>query len=191
MTTNPLVAQLFDEFIEAQLSGRRPDVRDYLLRAGSASAQLGLLIDRYLELAPVEEPDQETIVALNARLEHMTPLTAARTRLPLKVDELVERLRVALGLEDSLRPRLRTAYQELEGGQLDSSRVHERVWEALRSILGLDPRRLITRETPVYAALAYHRAPGIQVAPMAAAASAEEAAPPDEVDVLFRGARRR
>jgi hypothetical protein len=189
LTPNSLVAQLFDQFIEAQLSGGRPDVRDYLLRAGPASDQLGILIDRFLEVAPVEEPDEETIVAMNAHLERVAPLTAARTRLPLKVDELVERLRLALGLPDALASRLRTAYQELETGQLDPAGVHERVWEALRSIIGLDPLRLIMPAMPAFAATAYHRAAGARAAPAAAVPSIVERREPDQVDVLFRGGR--
>ena len=105
--------RLLDEFVGAHARGERPDVRAFLDRAGPAREQLGLLIDRYLSLAPVQEPDEETAVALRARLEHVTPLTAARTRLPLRVDEVVERLRAALGLPQGLRARLRTAYQQL------------------------------------------------------------------------------
>jgi hypothetical protein len=81
VTTSSSAAQLFDEFVDAHLSGQRPDVRDFLRRAGTASEELGLLIDRYLEVAPIQEPDPETVVALNARLDHVTPLTAARRRL--------------------------------------------------------------------------------------------------------------
>src|SRR4051812_44154972 len=98
--TSALVAQLFDEFVDAHVSGERPDVRGFMLRAGAESQELGLLIDRYLEVAPIEEPDQETIIALNARLEHLTPLTAARRRVPLKVDDVVESLRQLLGLDE-------------------------------------------------------------------------------------------
>lgn len=190
MNTNPLVAQLFDEFVDAHVSGQRPDVRDHLLRAGPASGELGVLIDRFLELAPVEEPDEETVVALNARLEHVTPLTAARTRLPLRVDEVVERLLDALGLRESSRARLRTAYQELEAEQLDPSGVHERVWEALQSVLALDPRRLITRETPNFRSLAYLRTADFEALPAAPASPLEQRCDqPDEVDALFRGSR--
>jgi hypothetical protein len=187
VNTDPLVAQLFDEFVDAHVSGQRPNVREYLLRAGSADSELGGLIDRFLELAPIEESDEETIVVLNARLEHLTPLTAARTRIPLRVDEVVEGLREALGLGDALRARLRTAYQELEAEQLDPSGVHERVWEALRSILRLDPRRLITREPLVFGAVAYLRAAEFDAIPAAADRVLVERRQPDEVDRLFRG----
>lgn len=187
--TSASVAQLFDEFVDAHVSGARPDVREFLFRAGGECAELGLLIDRYLELAPVEESDEETVVALNARLEHLTPLTAARRRLPLKVDDLVERLREVLGLDPSSRARLRAAYQELEAEQLDPAGVDDRVWEALRSILGLDPRRLSTRETPAFAAPAYLRAADFLAAEAAPAASLTEHDQSDQVDLLFRGRR--
>jgi hypothetical protein len=183
------VAQLFDEFVDAHVAGQRPDVREFLGRAGSESGALGLLIDHYLIVAPIEEPDEETVVALNARLEHLTPLTAARRRLPLKVDDLVERLRELLGLDESLRARLRVAYQELEAEQLDPAGVSERVWDALRSILGLDPRRLTLRETPAFAAPAYLRAADFQAADPATVAALGGHEQPDEVDFLFRGGR--
>ena len=185
--TSEVVAQLFDEFVDAHVSGERPDVRGFLLRAGLGSDELGLLIDRYLEIAPIEEPDEETVVAVNARLEHLTPLTAARRRLPLKVDDLVERLRELLGLDESLRARLRVAYQELEAEQLDPAGVNERVWDALRSILGLDPRRLALRQTPAFPAPAYLRAADFQAAEAAPATPLGKHDQPDEVDVLFRG----
>jgi hypothetical protein len=166
-------------------------VRDYLSRAGGEREQLGRLIDRFLSVAPVREPDEETKVLLNARLEHVTPLTAARTRLPLRIDEVVDRLREALGLPESLRTRLRTAYEELEAEHLDPAGVDGRVWEALRRILGLDARRLASGPVATSAAVLFRRA---DVQSLAAAAATEDtrARPtpvPDEVELLFRGAR--
>jgi hypothetical protein len=183
------VAQLFDEFVDAHVSGERPDVRKFLLRAGPDSVELGHLIDRYLAVAPIEEPDAETVVALNARLEHLTPLTAARRRLPLKIDDLVESLREFLGLDESSRARLRVAYQELEAEQLDPDGVDDRVWDALRSILGLDPRRLAMRGRPAFAAPAYLRAADFQAAEPTPAAPLSAPDQTDEVDFLFRGRR--
>jgi hypothetical protein len=182
---------LFAEFVEAHASGRRPDVRDYLSRAGGEREQLGRLVDRFLSIAPVQEPDEETKVLLNARLEHVTPLTAARTRLPLKVNELVERLRAALGLPDSLRPRLKTAYQELEAEQLDPAGVDSRVWDGLRGILGLDARRLLGGvERPPFRTAADRRMASADVAAGAPLAlSRARADEPDEVDLLFRKGR--
>jgi hypothetical protein len=189
VTSSALVEQLFDAFVDAHVSGERPDVREYMLRAGPESDQLGVLIDRYLKAAPIEEPDQETVVALNARLEHLTPLTAARRRLPLKIDDVVEQLRELLGLDETLRPRLRAAYQELEAEQLDPAGVNERVWDALGSILRVDTRRLVVRAKPAFAAPAYLRAADFRAAEAAPAAPAIRPDDPDEVDSLFRGRR--
>ena len=187
--TSELVGQLFDDFVDAHVSGERPDVREFLLRAGPGAQELGVLIDRYLEVGPVEEADEETVVALNARLEHLTPLTAARRRHRLKVDDVVERLRELLVLDESSRPRLRVAYQELEAEQLDPAGVNERVWDALRSILGLDPRRLAMRETSALAAPAYLRAADFRVVEPASAAELSQPDRSDEVDFLFRSTR--
>jgi hypothetical protein len=189
MTIESNVAQLFDEFVDAHVAGQRPDVREYLGRAGTESRSLGVLIDRYLQVAPVAEPDAETVVMLNARLEHLTPLTAARRRLPLRVDEVVEPLRRLLGLDEESRVHLREAYQQLEAEQLDPTLVDRSVWEALRSILGLDPRRLMIRDTRAFAAPAFMRAASIDVeaAPARRSVIATDQSSRDQVDRLFRG----
>jgi hypothetical protein len=182
------VAELFDEFVEAYVGTKNPDVRDYLGRAGAASDELGALIDRFLELAPVKEPDAETIVAMNVRLNHETALTAARIHRRLKVDDLVERLRVALGLSDSTRPQLRQAYQELEGDQLNLAGVHGSVWEALQGILGLDVRRLAgTARRPAFGAPLYARPADFSPEPREARPVSAASGESDDVDRLFRG----
>jgi hypothetical protein len=185
---NVLADRLLDEYVAAHARGERPDVRDFLERAGPARERLGELIDRYLELAPVQEPDEETIVALEARLQRVTALTAARTRRALKVDHVVDRLLAVLGLADALRPKLRHTYLELEGEQLDPSGVDGRVWDALREILGLDPRRLVP--SPVHKLVSPSGLFFRRDEPVAAAAAFEPAPPatdePDAVDLLFR-----
>lgn len=180
--------RLLDEFVSAHARGERPDVRAALEQAGPAREQLGLLIDRYLSLAPVQEPDLETVMALEARLAQVTPLTEARTGLPLTVDEVVERLREALGLPETLRARLRKAYQELEAEQLDPAGVDARVWEALRGIFGADLRRFVSGRPAIAALPMYRRSAGTLSGAMASAESDRGAAERDEVDVLFRGA---
>jgi hypothetical protein len=183
---NALADRLLDEFVTAHTRGERPDVGAFLGRAGPARDRLGELIDRYLQLAPVQEPDDETVVALEARLQHVAPLTAARTRRKLKVDDVVERLRAALALPDSLRGKLRTAYRELEAGQLDPAGVDTRVWDALHVILGLDARRLLPERRSFATLPAFYRltsdAP-IASAPVTRTATGKE---PDGVDLLFR-----
>jgi hypothetical protein len=183
--TSRTVETLFDEFATQYARGERPDIRAYLERAGNQADQLGLLIDRYLQAVPAQPPDEETVVLMEARLDHVPPLAAARTRRGLKVRELSDRLRDALGLGEPLGDRVEDAYSELERGQLDTARVDERVWEALRTLLGLDARRLAFGLRSSTAPLAYYR----EAAPAAEAFnSAQVERPsraPDEVDRLF------
>jgi hypothetical protein len=180
------VGVLFDEFAAGYARGYRPDVRAYLDRAGEHADELGKLIDRYLQAVPAQAPDDETVVLFQAKLDHVTPLVAARSRRGLKMRELAERLRAALGLADGLRERVAEAYSELERGQLDPDRVDARVWEALRTLLGLDARRLAVGSTPSTAALAYYREADATAETVFGAAAARHAArPADEVDRLF------
>jgi len=165
-------------------------VRAYLDRAGPERERLGVLIDRYLELAPVQEPDEETLAELQARLERSTPLIAARNRRSLRVDQVVERLLPALGLAEPLRPKLKRRYQELEGEQLDPGGVDGRVWAALRDILGVDARRLVPKPIPKLASPAFYREADEATVTLSTTreAIADE---PDEVDLLFCGAQLR
>jgi hypothetical protein len=179
--------ELFAAFVDAHAAGERPDVRDYLARAGAERERLGALLDRFLAVAPVEPASDEDAVVLRARVEDVTPLTAARTRLALRIDDVVERLREALGLPESLRARLRAAYQELEAEQLDPAGVDSRVWDALRAIVGLDARRVASGAPSIAAPPMYRRAAGIAPAAMGAAMSERTGGESDEVDVLFRG----
>lgn len=184
--TSGAVEMLFDEFAAQYARGERPDVHAYLERAGKQADQLGLLIDRYLQAVPAQPPDEETVVLMQARLDQVPPLVAARTRRGLKVRELSDRLRDTLGLGEGLGSRVQEAYSDLERGQIDTGHVDERVWEALRKLLGVDARRLSSGAGASSAMLAYYRA---DVAP---AADAFAAGPsklppraPDEVDRLF------
>jgi hypothetical protein len=181
--------ELFERFVEAHVAGARPDVREYLAQAGAERDELGRLIDRFLSIAPIEPADQEDVVLLTARIEQVTPLTAARTRRSMRVDDVVDQLRNALGLAETSRARLRTAYQELEAEQLDPAGVDERVWSVLQKILGLDPRRLLARPKLAFAPLTYMRTADAETL---AAAGAPRQGPPtklDEVDLLFRAGR--
>ena len=85
--TSGAVEMLFDEFAAQYARGERPDVHAYLERAGKQADQLGLLIDRYLQAVPAQPPDEETVVLMQAWLDHVPPLVAARTRRGLKVRE--------------------------------------------------------------------------------------------------------
>ena len=180
------VEKLFDEFASATARGERPDVRSFLARAGKQADELGVLIDRYLQTVPAQPPDEETVVLMQARIDHVQPLVAARVRRGLRLRELADRLCDALGLGVALGDRVEEAYSGLERGQLDAGRVDQRVWEALGELLELDVRRLVGGSAPPRAAPAYFRSVTARKAAAIAAAPAERAArEPDEVDRLF------
>jgi hypothetical protein len=178
---------LFDEFAAAHARGESPDVRDYLARAGDDAEELGRLIDRYLQAVPAQPPDQETIVLMQARLEHTDALVAARVRLGLRRRELSDRLRESLGLGEALGDRVEAAYSELERGQLDPGRVDGRVWDALRKVLGLDALRLARSAGPAAASVPFYRLPDVPAAAAASPAQLDAREEPvrDEVDRLF------
>jgi hypothetical protein len=179
------VEKLFDEFAAEHARGDRPDVGAYLDRAGEQADELGLLIDRYLQAVPAQPPDEETILLLQARVDRVQPLVAARVRRGLKLRELAERLRDALGLGLGLHGRVEEAYSDLERGQLDAGRVDERVWNALRELLDLDARRLAAGSTPAPAGGAVYTRLGDRGWEPAATPPAGSARESDEVDRLF------
>jgi hypothetical protein len=176
---------LFDSFVDAYARGESPDVTEFLEQAGPAREQLGRLLDGYLAVAPVTESTPEELALVRAGLAGTTPLTAARAGLGLPVDTVVERLRRALGLRESLRERLKRAYQELEREALSPARVHDSVWNALRDILRVDARRLANgRWSPPKPRPGHER----EGAGSEQRFSAPALRDPDEVDLLFRGA---
>jgi hypothetical protein len=181
------VDTLFDEFAAAHARGERPEVGDYLGRAGDDADELGRLIDRYLQSVPAQPPDESTIVLVQARLDRKDPLVVARVRLGLRRSELSERLREALGLGEQLRGRVEAAYSDLERGQLDPDRVDGRVWDALRKLLGLDALRLARSTGEAAASTPFYRMPSLRAAGAPAPAMVDAEAEPvrDEVDRLF------
>jgi hypothetical protein len=176
---------LFDSFVDAYARGESPDVTDFLEQAGQAREQLGRMLDGYLAVAPVTESTPEELALVRAGLAGTTPLTAARAGLGLPIDTVVERLRRALGLRESLRERLRRAYQELEREALPPARVHDSVWNALRDILRVDARRLANGRWSAPERQPGHEREGAGAEPRVSAPATRD---PDEVDLLFRGA---
>jgi hypothetical protein len=180
------VDRLFEEFVSAYGQGRNPDLRDYLDRAGSARAELGRMIDRYLAIAPIAETDDETLVLLSARIAGRTPIAEARERRNLTVTAVVERLREVLGLATSLTDRLQDAYEDLERDWLDPRGVRQPVWAALEGIFGFNVRKLVTGPEPeplAWEAVLLRRE--TREGP-ASPGTAAEPRPRDEVDELFR-----
>ena len=190
----PGVDALFERYLEARERGEAPDVAGYLDEAGDGREALGSLIDAYLRSAPIRAPTEEQLLTMRARVYGSTPLTEARTARGLRIDDVVDELERKLSIPKQLRARLRTAYQRLEGAQLEVGGVDARIWQVLTVFFGgLDVRRLAaTIPKPaadadvVYARMELHEK---LVLPSLAARAAEDAPDePDVVDRLFYGA---
>lgn len=148
MTT---VGRALGEFIDAWNAGRRPDVEEYLERVPAAERdELAAHLGIWLEVAPVPAYDAETLAqiarepALRAALdrsgEALRPLAARlpelRARRGLGVRDLARRVVELFGLTGEERA---AAYiEQLERGELDATRLSQRLLDALAAILGAD-----------------------------------------------------
>jgi hypothetical protein len=183
------VELLFDEFATRYLRGDRPDVGDYLERAGGEQEELSRLLDRFLEAVPARETSEEEIVAMQARLEQQPPILLLRLRRALSREAVVEALVAKLGLDPAKSGKVGGYYHELEVGILDPEPVSARVWDVLAEVLKANVRALAGRRPePAAPAAAYMREPTIVLRertdmPMAAASAPPPE--PDEVDRLF------
>jgi AcrR family transcriptional regulator len=187
------VAMLFDEYAQRVARGERPDVREYLARAGEGAEELGTLIDRFLERVPPPAPDDASRTLAAAWLEGQTPLVELRARRGVNLDAVVDALISRLGLDRAKREKVERRYEELEHGLLDPRGVDRSVWGVLASLLRARAGDLAAwrpRPKPLTAGLAYRRADAM-AAPLAAAmpramerdqGAVEE---PDEIDRLF------
>ena len=177
--------ELFDDYCRRYARGERPDVQEYVERAGSEGDELSRLVDRYLASAPPPEPEPETVQAMSAWLAGEPPLLALRAQRGLGRDAVVDELVGSLSLEPAKREKVKTYLHRLETGSLDPAAVSRRVWEVLERLLGGGTRSLAgLRPPPVAPQVAYRRTdPGMSVSAYAVPVrSAEE---PDEVDMLF------
>ncbi len=187
------VIELFEEYAARVARGDEPDARDYLDRAGADEPKLAALIGEYLLTAPLPEPGEESVAALDAWLHGEGPLLGVRRSRGLKRAAVVERLVGLLGLDARKTPKVADYYHELESGLLDTSRVDRRVFDALGTILAVPVSGMLTWRPRVEpsAADAYFR--------IAGGAEVEQPAPPsgappgssewDEIDQLFLGDR--
>jgi hypothetical protein len=178
---------LFDEYALRHARGERPDVRDYLDRAGNDRDMLGRMIDRFLETAPARQPFDEEIVLMQARLQHEPPILVLRQRRKLGRRAVVSALIGALGLDAGKREKVAGYYHELEVGLLDPTRVSRAVWQALDDVYAANVEAL-ARIREGYAEpsqAVYLRAE--ETVHHALAVAPPSAEPPDEVDRLFTG----
>ncbi len=131
------VNALFDDFALRRARGDRPDIDDYLGRAGGDADELADLIEGLLMCTASPEPSPESVVIVRAILDGRPPLQALRTAKGRRRDDVVGRIRQALGTPERLRERLRDRYHELESGLLDLRGVDGRVLDAVAAALGM------------------------------------------------------
>ena len=186
---------LLDEFAGAWARGDRPDVRDYLERAGAERDELAVLLDGYLAAAAAQPPSEETLATFAQLVpgDHETPpMLAARVRLGLRRAAVVQRLMELLALPRDREEKVARYYHELETGLLDPRGVQPLVWHNLAKIFGTGIRGLIVErpEPPPVLVAAYYRVSDDLAsadAPGATSPLAAEVTKPDEVDMLFTG----
>lgn len=177
--------ELFDEYAVRYTRGERPELREYLQRAGGEAEQLAELVDRWLTEAPAPLPEPERVELMRAWVRGEPPLVELRTRRGLKRGPVVDALVAALSIDPAKREQVRDYYHRLESGTLDPAGVSRRVWEALTSLLGTDARSVAAwRPRPIDAAPAFRLSE-----PMASPATElyhrVAQSEPDEVDRLF------
>jgi hypothetical protein len=190
-----VVLELFDDYAARYARGERPDVEEYLSRAGAKADELARLIDGYLERAPVPEADQQTAVMMDAWIKGEAPLVALRASRGIRRERVVRALVERLQLDPAKRVKVDGYYHELENGLLQSGRVDRSVWVVVADVLGARVSELLTwgprRPVAEPGAPAFFRADARAVAerPVPAAAAADQppatAPEPDDVDRLF------
>lgn len=178
-----LVLTLFEEYVASLERGEPPDLRAYLERAGDGAEELASLVDVWLQVAPVPEPDEEAVALAAAWIAGEPPLLELRRRRALTRERVVTFLVDRFGLDPAKRAKVDRYYHEVETGQLAPS---PRIREALAALFDRALPDVRVRPLEVAPAPAYHRAP---VAPSMAPPDAAAVAPTepwDEVDELFR-----
>ena len=182
-------ADLFDDFAARHARGERPDVREYLERAGEGADELAGLIDAFLKAAPRQEPTPETRAMMEAFTEGEPPLLRLRVHRRLTRDAVVEALVNGLNLDFRKTAKVRRYYHELETGLLDPARVDARVFSVLAKTLRARVADLVASRPPPFELSAlYLRDARDEAEPPGAPpfeAPENDAEEPDEVDLLF------
>lgn len=141
MTTD----RLLSEFIDAWTAGRRPDVDEYLERAGPDDrADLEEAIDAFLDTSPIPRYDEATLTVLRADPDVQAMADAVsweavmprlRKRAGLGVKDLAAALRRAFAWDEPGERKAADYLEQLEEGSLPPGRVSRRVREALAGAL--------------------------------------------------------
>jgi hypothetical protein len=178
--------ELFDEYAAAYARGDRPDVDNYLARAGEEREDLGSLLDEFLRRTPAPMPTEDDVRLLGLMLADEPPLLRLRVRRGIKVDEVVSAVIDRFGLDPAKSPKVKRYYQRLEGGLLDPGGVSNRLRAVLADVFGASVDSAISSTAqPAAPATAFlRRSEEFEAAPSAPAAAAAE---DDEIDRLFTG----
>jgi hypothetical protein len=143
MTADDHVMRLVEEFAAARARGGRPDIVEYLQRAGDDAGEFGRLVEALVLAAPPPPPASEVVGEMEALLGAEPPLLALRHRRGLTVDELADRLIGRLDLPAASRPRLRALYQRLEAGLIDAAGIADRLRSALADIFAVPDDEIV------------------------------------------------
>ena len=184
------VIKLFEDYAARVARGEEPDARDYLERAGPERAKLEALIEEYLLTAPLPEPSDDEVAAVEAFLKGETPLLELRRRRSLKREAVVARLVELLGLDPHRTAKVADYYHELEAGLLDTRRVDRLVFAALAEILRFPAEGTFAwrpRQPEAPKAAAMYRIDRLVAEPSAPPPPRPRSEEWDEVDRLFRG----
>lgn len=199
--------QLLAEFREHWAAGRRPQVEEFLSRAGTDDqAELRRLIEAFVTNAPRPELSDETLdqigrqpavqqlVSSLAGESGLWPSVLPRLRREARLtrDQVVTGLVAGLGLPAAATEKTKQYLHGMETGALEPQGVSGRVLDSLAAVLR-STREELERAGDFQglgqraAAPAYFRgrAADVVASPMAAG----EDDPWDEVDRLFRGGR--
>ncbi len=166
----------------------RPQAREFLTRAGTDADELATMIDRFLAAAPARAADEAAVTIVDAWSKREPPLLALRASRGVRVDDVVDAIVDEADITQSKSAKVKRYYQELEGGLLDPRGVSQRVWTAVRRLVGSEAERAAAWRSsfdPLVPGAAYFRA---EASPLAHGVLVKEAAEPeerDEVDELF------
>jgi hypothetical protein len=178
------VLALFDEWAACFARGERPDLRDYLARAGDGADELAGLVDAWLARAEPPAPDEDAVLLAQAWIDGETAVLALRRRRGLGVDQVVDFLLQRFGLDPSRRKKVGRCYGRVESGDLipaDGGLV-----AALADLLSARAADLFPRPRPLGPAQAAPAALYRSAPVMSAKLNQPAAMEYDEIDHLFR-----
>jgi hypothetical protein len=179
---------LFDEYARRYRRGDRPDLREYLKRAGADADRLARAVERFLIAAP-PPPASEAQLAVARKLVRQTPpLLRLRVSRGLRRDVVIAAVIERFGIDPGKRDKVRRRYHELESGRLDPRRADPKLLEVLAETLRTKADELLGWHPPTATAAAarfYRLDPQEGIALGAARSRRGAAEERDEIDRLF------